>query len=411
MEEKPPLLVEQADDKYPEGGWKAWGVAAGTSFTLFCSLGYVNSFGVYQAYYMTHQLSDQEPSRIAWIGSLQFYLVFSAGVFGGPLFDLYGAKVMWLPVVFYVLSIMLTSISYEYYHFILAQGLFGGLANGMVMNPAMAATSQYFQKKRGAAIGLAIAGSSVGGVIFPLALSRLLSNPTLGFGWSVRIPGFIILLILAVACLLIKERIPPRKQQFFLPGAFAEKQYILVIAAGFFLFLGFFSPYFFLPDYAISYGFDPENALYLVAILNGASFPGRVIPGILSDKLGRYNMLASAGIITSILLFVWTKCTSRGAIYAFAALYGLFSGGVISGLSVTLASTTTNPLNIGTYLGQAMPLCSLASLIGPPISGAFLATYHGYRELAIFSGVACILGSAIVFAAKSTTKEGILGAV
>lgn len=50
-------------------------------------------YRVYQAYYMTHQLSDQEPSRIAWIGSLQFYLVFSAGVLGGPLFDLYGAKV------------------------------------------------------------------------------------------------------------------------------------------------------------------------------------------------------------------------------------------------------------------------------------------------------------------------------
>lgn len=50
-------------------------------------------YRVYQAYYMTHQLSDQEPSRIAWIGSLQFYLVFSAGVLGGPLFDRYGAKV------------------------------------------------------------------------------------------------------------------------------------------------------------------------------------------------------------------------------------------------------------------------------------------------------------------------------
>lgn len=45
MEEKPSLLVGRVDDQYPEGGWKAWGVAAGTSLTLFCSLGYVNSFG------------------------------------------------------------------------------------------------------------------------------------------------------------------------------------------------------------------------------------------------------------------------------------------------------------------------------------------------------------------------------
>ncbi|XXG96376.1 hypothetical protein Hte_002658 [Hypoxylon texense] len=403
-----PHLVP-ADDEYPEGGAKAWSVAAGTSLALFCSLGYVNSFGVYQAYYVAHQLSDQDPSRIAWIGSLQFYLVFSAGVFGGPLFDRYGGKVIIPGAVLYVLSIMLTSICSKYFHFVLAQGILGGLANGMVLNPAMAATSQYFQKKRGAAIGLAIAGSSIGGVIFPLALARMMNNTVLGFSWAVRIIGFIILALSIIICLLVKERLPHRKQQFFLPRAFTEKQYIMVIAAGFFLFLGMFGPYFFLPDYAIDRGFDPLSASYLVAILNGSSFPGRVIPGILSDKLGRFNMLALAGIVTSVLLFVWPQFVSRGAIYAFTVLYGLASGGIISGLSVNLASTTTNPTNIGTYMGQAMPFCSLASLIGPPINGAFLATYQGYRELSIFCGAVCIFGAIIALAAKSTTKGGLFG--
>ena len=36
-------------------------------------------------------------------------------------------------------------------------------------------------------MGLAIAGSSIGGVVFPIALSRMLNNPKLGFGWSVRV--------------------------------------------------------------------------------------------------------------------------------------------------------------------------------------------------------------------------------
>ena len=31
---------------------------------------------------------------------------------------------------------------------------------------------------------------------------------------------------------------------------------------------------------------------YLVPILNGASFFGRTIPGILADKVGRFNMTA-----------------------------------------------------------------------------------------------------------------------
>ncbi|KAH6646160.1 monocarboxylate permease-like protein [Truncatella angustata] len=397
------------EDKYPEGGAEAWGVAIGTSLSLFCTLGYVNSFGVYQAYYMHNQLSDEDPSHVSWIGSLQFFLVFAVSIFGGPLFDRFGAKIIIPSAIAYVFSIMMTSLAQDYYQFMLAQGILGGITSGLVLNPAMAATSQYFDKNRGAAIGLAIAGSSLGGVVIPLALSRMLANESLGFGWAVRIIGFISVALLAVACILVKERLPPRKKEFFLLKAFAEKKYIWVTISGFFLFLGMFTPYFFLPDYALSRGMDPLQASYLIAILNGTSFPGRVIPGILSDKFGRFNMYAIASVATSILLFCWTQCTSHSAIYAFTVLYGFFSGGIVSGNSISLASTTDNPTNIGTYMGQAMPIISLASLIGPPISGAFLAAYQGYQELAIFSGVACIIGFLSVLMSKSTTREGLLG--
>lgn len=88
----------KANDKYedcdfPDGGARAWTVAAGTASILFCTLGYTNSWGVFQAYYMENQLRDESSDRIAWIGSLQAFLIFAAGAVGGPLFDRYGAKV------------------------------------------------------------------------------------------------------------------------------------------------------------------------------------------------------------------------------------------------------------------------------------------------------------------------------
>lgn len=318
-------------------------------------------------------------------------------------------QVMVPGIILYILCIMLTSICTKYVHFMIVQGVIGGLANGMVMNPSVAATAQYFHKNRGAAMGLAIAGSSLGGVIFPLALTRMLENPALGFGWTVRVCGFMNLALLTLGSLLIKARLPPRQNKFFIPGAFTEPTYLLVIASGFIVYLGMFSPYFFLPGYALSHGMNPQLSSYLIAILNGAGFPGRVIPGILSDKLGRFNMFALAGLVSAILLFCWTQCTTDSTIIVFTVLYGFASGGIISGFSVSLASSASDAKNIGTYMGQGATISALASLIGPPVNGAFLANYQSFNQLAIFSAVACIVGSGMALAAKATTKAGLFG--
>lgn len=76
--------------KAPDGGARAWLVALGAAFVFFSGLGFANSFGVFQEYYMTHQLRDKSPDDIAWIGSLAAFLQFLAGAIGGPLFDRYG---------------------------------------------------------------------------------------------------------------------------------------------------------------------------------------------------------------------------------------------------------------------------------------------------------------------------------
>jgi hypothetical protein len=81
-----------------------------------------------------------------------------------------------------------------------------------------------------------------------------------------------ILALLALSCKAIKERLAPRKKQFFLPRALTEITYALLIAAGFVINQCIFTPYFFLPQYALSRWVDPLFSNYLIAILNGSSF-------------------------------------------------------------------------------------------------------------------------------------------
>jgi hypothetical protein len=77
----------------PEGGLQAWLCAAGGACLFFCCLGFSNSFGSFEEYYLSHQLQGESPDRIAWIGSLSSFLQFASGMLGGPLFDRYGAWV------------------------------------------------------------------------------------------------------------------------------------------------------------------------------------------------------------------------------------------------------------------------------------------------------------------------------
>lgn len=114
-QEKAELEVSEFGEA-PDGGLQAWLVAAGGACIFFCCLGFSNSFGTFEQYYLTHQLQHEPPDTIAWIGSLSLFLQFAAGAFGGPLFDMFGPWVRrqtcWQRFVssFDVLTLLLKSI-------------------------------------------------------------------------------------------------------------------------------------------------------------------------------------------------------------------------------------------------------------------------------------------------------------
>lgn len=316
---------------------------------------------------------------------------------------------IWPAAILYIFAIMMTSLCKEYWQFMLAQGVLTGIANGLLMFPSMAATPQYFSKKRGAAMGIALAGSSLGGVIFPIALAKMLTESTLGFAWSMRICGFIMIPFLAFSCVAIRARLPPRDTSFFLLSPFRIPLFNTLVVAEFCLMIGMFSPLIFLPSFAIQIGVDPALASYLVAMLNGASIFGRILPGFLADRFGRLNMLAAAGATTGILVLIWPQVTGTAGVVVFAVFFGFCSGAIVSGGSVALSMCPEDPKETGTYLGQGMAFASLAALVGPPATGALLEKYGGYVQISVFGGVLTLVGAALAFACKMATKKGLWG--
>lgn len=310
--------------------------------------------------------------------------------------------------VIYIFAVMMVSLCTEYWHFMLAQGLLLGIGMGGLMFPTMGALSQAFDKKRATAFGLAIAGSSVGGVVIPIALSKMLNDTNLGFGWSVRIIGFIMLAPLTVAVLTIRSFLPPKKTTIFVGAAFKLPTFNWLVAAMFLMFLGVFTPLFFIPSYAVTQGMSPTLASYLLAIINGASTFGRVIPGIMADKLGPINVLSSAGFVTGIIVCCITSTTSNAGLIVYSVFIGLASGTVVSGSTAAITRVVKDPRDMGTYMGMAMAVASVSVLIGPPINGRLLNNY-GYLPLALFSGIACICGAVAALVSKYYALGSLVG--
>lgn len=143
----------------------------------------------------------------------------------------------------HVFGLMMASLSKKYYQFVLSQGVCSPLGASMIFYPSMTAVVTWFYQKRALALGITASGSSLGGVIFPIMVQRLI--PEVGFGWSMRICAFLILGLMVVANLTIVSRIPPhprpvRFMDFISP--FKELPFVLLTFGSFLTFLGMSRP-------------------------------------------------------------------------------------------------------------------------------------------------------------------------
>ncbi|EGX96606.1 MFS monocarboxylate transporter, putative [Cordyceps militaris CM01] len=404
------LPTTEEDDDFPDGGLDAWLVVAGGASVFFCCLGFGNSFGTFEAYYLAHQLSGYTPDAVAWIGSVSAFLPFATGVLGGPLFDRYGSKVVRPGAALYVLAMMMLSLCRTYWQIMLVQGVLMGVAMAFLQFPAFAAAAHYFRRRRAAALGIMVAGSSLGGVVMPILLSRMLNSSSLGLGWTVRVVGFLILPFLLFACLTVKPRLAPRRDgRFFKMGVYRDGRFVLFCAAFFFILFGMLTPIFYLPTYALRRGMRPTLAGYLPAVLNAASTLGRVIPGVLADRYGPLNIFGLGAIATGVVVFCFNEATSNAGIVVYAAVFGFVSGTIISGASAAISLFARDARDVGTYMGMGMSLASFGVLVGPPVNGAFVKAFGGFWEVSAFSGAMCLFGGILAFVVKAMMPQGIFG--
>ena len=321
--------------------------------------------------------------------------------FVGILFDNVGPRPLLLAGTFvHVFGLMMASLSSEFYQFLLAQGITSAIGASMIFNPSMACMATWFHKKRGLAMGLTAAGSSIGGVIFPIVVSRLI--PAVGFGWAMRVCAFLILGLMVFANVTVKSRIKPTKRKIKLldfAKPWTQLPFVLVGIGTFFYIFGFFLPITYIVRDAVAHGMPLSKAQYLVSLLNAGSFAGRTVPGIIGDRFGRINTMICMCLFTTILVLAfWIPTTSTAAFEGFAVLIGVATGAGIS-LPPAIIAQISDIKEFGLRNGACFGVASIAALTGSPIGGALITLNSGgFLYMKIFSGCMCF-GGALAFVA------------
>jgi len=403
---EPENVVQRQNSDIPDGGLRAWLVVLGASCGTFATFGYVNAWGVFQSYYEEQVLPTTSPSTIAWIGSIEYALIFIPGLLTGRLYDMGYVKVpISIASATLVTSTFLVAECKTYWQLVLCQGILSGISCGVIFGPMMGVVAHWFKKKRGLALGIIAVGSSIGGTIFPIAARNL--TRVVGFKWMMRTLGFIQLAALGITCLTVARRLPPSK----IPAKmidfkiFKQWAYTAYCFAGLITFFGLYTVLTYIDVSAVAAGLSPDFTFYLVSIANAASGFGRFAGGLLADQFGPLNVMIPATLVASVLTYAWPFAQTKGQFVAIAIIYGIFSGVYVSLLTAPIFAMG-DAHNVGIMVGMAMTILALGAIAGPPISGAINAATDGYKDVGYYAGSMIILSVLIISVVRQLRLGG-----
>ncbi|BCS25020.1 uncharacterized protein APUU_41464S [Aspergillus puulaauensis] len=378
----------------PDGGSIAWTQVFCMHFVFFNSWGVSNSFSVFQQLYTS--TLPQSSSEIAWIGSVQVSLLFFLGALAGRATDAgYFRLVYTVGAFLQVLGLFMLSLCKTYWQIFLAQAVCMGLGNGLTFSPALSVMSSYFSRHRAVAVGLAAAGAATGGLVYPVLIDRLLYIHQVGFGWTVRAAGLVMLVTEIPGLILLRPRFTTRAPTGPLIdwSAFKEPPFVFFAISMFLNFWGLYFAFFYLGNFARD-RLGVESTLEFILILNGVGIVGRVVPSLIGDQVtGKLNILIPISLASAIVIYAWIAVTDPSGLYAFTVVYGLVGGAAQSLFPATATTMTPDVRRTGTRLGMILSIVGFATLTGPTIEGELISRMGGsYTGAQAFAGSSILLG-------------------
>lgn len=325
--------------------------------------------------------------------TLAFLSLGFAGFGWGMLSDRYGPRVVVLAGSLLLgLACILASRAGSLLQFQLAYGVLMGVAVASFFAPVIAATAASFERRRNLAISLVSAGVGVAPMTMSPLVAWLVSHydwrTTLLIvgllAWALTLPAVWFVRAATVATAASTKDNQVATQSLTAGQALRSKPFIILALTYFACCAAHSGPIFHTVSYAVGCGLSVTAAVTIYSMEGAAGLGGRLLFGVLADKVGAKRVLVAGLLIQAFAAAAYLRVNQLDGFYAVAIIFGMAYGGTMP-LYASLAREAFNPQILGTVLGAATLLSSLGMAFGPLAGGWLYDRYGSYTWMYIGS--------------------------
>ncbi|MCC7156003.1 MAG: MFS transporter [Bryobacterales bacterium] len=329
----------------------------------------------------------------------------------GILLDRFGPRPVILPcmtvfgLAFASLGLLTSNLAHLYAIFI----LLGMVGNGTTQMGYSRAVSTWFDRKRGLALALVMAGVGTGAMLFPPLAQGLIDR----YGWrqAYFVFGALVLLFgLPLTARYVRERprasgVPHADERhgLLLRQALRTPAFWIVAGTLFFGSVSVNGAITHLSPLLTDRGVTPGTAALCASVLGLASFCGRLLTGLLLDRFFGPRVGFCLLVLTAAGILLLAHASSGAAGITAAALIGVGLGGEAD-ITPYLLTRYFGLRSFSTLYGLTWTAYAIAGALGPVVMGHAFDATGSYAALLLALSVATAV-SAVLFLALPRYPE------
>ncbi|KIM26023.1 hypothetical protein M408DRAFT_330808 [Serendipita vermifera MAFF 305830] len=327
------------DGPIPDGGF-GWVIVICQFFSQMATWGMLTTYGVYTSWFIQERTFEGPNIQYAWIAGLGVSIAFFISPLTSYLCKLLPLRInLLLAQIMMSLGYILAGFSTQIWALALTQGLMAGIGVGWNFMATQPLISQWFQKRRGVAMGLSSAGVGAGGLVFSFTTRAALAEH--GVRWSYIIHGLVIFVMLTPTTILFRPRMRIMNPKFKLVriGMLRNLGLVFICLWSFFVMLGYMIPLLSIATYStLGVGLTQAQGASIQAVLAAGQLVGRPGLGLFLDAWGRINMASIFTFLAGVTcLCIWMFAKNYGLLIFFALVNGVLSGIFFSALGPLLS--------------------------------------------------------------------------